>query len=103
MRNTIIAGILMSGMAAGSPVAAQTNVDELAQLRQRVTQLEKQVQQISQILEPLKAQQAMETGAKRSGKDSMKKMAQDQEKYTPEQLRDAEQLYQVANQKWGSA
>ena len=31
-----------------------------------------------------------------------KKMAQDRAKYTPEQLRDAEQLYQVANQKWGS-
>ena len=29
-------------------------------------------------------------------------MAQDRAKYTPEQLRDAEQLYQVANQKWGS-
>ena len=31
-----------------------------------------------------------------------KKMAQDRAKYAPEQLRDAEQLYQVANQKWGS-
>jgi hypothetical protein len=30
-------------------------------------------------------------------------MAQDRAKYTPEQLGDAERLYQVANQKWGSA
>jgi len=28
--------------------------------------------------------------------------AQDQENHTPEQLRDAEQLYQVTNQKWGT-
>jgi cyclic lactone autoinducer peptide len=29
--------------------------------------------------------------------------AQDQEKYTPQQLHDAEQLYLVANQRWGTA
>ena len=29
-------------------------------------------------------------------------MAQDRAKYTEQQLREAEQLYQVANQKWGS-
>jgi DNA repair exonuclease SbcCD ATPase subunit len=102
MRNTIIAGILMSGMAAGWPVAAQTNVDELAQLRQRVTQLEQQVQQISQILEPIKAQQALENRRNALRAKFDKKLAQDQEKYSPEQLRDAEKLYQVANQKWGT-
>jgi DNA repair exonuclease SbcCD ATPase subunit len=90
-------------MAAGWPVAAQTNVEEFAQLRQRVTQLEQQVQQISQILEPIKAQQALENRRKALRERFDKKLAQDQEKYSPEQLRDAEKLYQVANQKWGSA
>jgi hypothetical protein len=103
MRNTIIAGILMSGLATSSPLFAQTNADEIAQLKQRVVQLEKQVQEISQFLEPLKAQQAMDNRRKAFRERFEKKMAQDQEKYTPEQLRDAEKLYQVANQKWGSA
>jgi hypothetical protein len=103
MRNTIIAGILISGMAASSPLFAQTNAEEVAQLKQRVGQLEKQVREISQILEPLKAQQALDNRRKAFRQRFDKKMAQDQEKYTPEQLRDAETLYQVANQKWGSA
>jgi len=102
MRNTIIAGLLMSGMAAGSPLFAQTNAADVAQLTQRVAQLEKQVQEISQLLEPLKAQQAMDNRRKAFRERFEKKMAQDQEKYSPEQLREAEQLYQVANQKWGS-
>src|ERR1039457_495535 len=103
MRNTIMAGILMLGMAAGWPVAAQTNVEEFAQLRQRVTQLEQQVQQISQILEPIKAQQALENRRKALRECFDKKLAQDQEKYSPEQWRDAEKRDQGANQKWGSA
>ena len=103
MRNLIIAGMLMSGMVASSPLLAQTSSDEVAQLKQRVAQLEKQVQEMSQIIEPLKAQQAAE-GRRKAFRDRFeKKMAQDQAKYTREQLREAEQLYQVANQNWGSA
>jgi DNA repair exonuclease SbcCD ATPase subunit len=101
MRNLIIAGILMSGMAASSPLFAQTS-GEVAQLKERVAQLEKQVQEISQILEPLKAQQAAENRRKAFREKFEKKMAQDRAKYTPQQLHEAEQLYQVANQKWGS-
>jgi hypothetical protein len=103
MRNLIIAGtMLMSGMVASSPLLAQTSSDEVAQLKQRVALLEKQVQGMSQIIEPLKAQQAAE-GRRKAFRDRFeKKMAQDQAKYTREQLREAEQLYQVANQNWGS-
>lgn len=50
MRDLIIAGILLSGLAANSPLFAQAGGDEMAQLKQRVAQLEKQVQEISQIL-----------------------------------------------------
>jgi hypothetical protein len=102
MRNTIVVGILMLGMAAVLPVCAQTNGDEVARLTQRVVQLEKQVQEISQLVEPLKAQQAADNRRKVLRERFEKKMAQDQEKYTAEQLREAERLYQVANQKWGS-
>jgi len=102
MRNHIIAGMLILGMVTFSPLLAQTSTDELAQLKQRVIQLEKQVQEMSQILKPLKAQQTAE-GRRKAFRDRFeKKTLQDQAKYTPEQLREAERLYQVANQKWGS-
>jgi DNA repair exonuclease SbcCD ATPase subunit len=102
MRNTFIAGILMWAVAAGSPLFAQTNTDEIAQLTQRVAQLEKQVQEISQLVQPLKAQQAIDDRRKALREKFEKKMALDEAKYTPAQLREAEALYQVANQKWGS-
>jgi hypothetical protein len=89
-------------MIAGLPLRAQVNTDELAQLKRRVTQLEKQVQEMSQLLEPLKAQQAAETRRKSFREKFEKKMAQDRDRYTQEQLREAENLYQVANQKWGT-
>jgi len=92
----------MSGIAASSPLFAQGNADDVAQLKQRVAQLEKQIQEISQLLEPLKAQQAADNRRKALRGRFEKKMAQDRDKYTQEQLRDAENLYQVANRKWGT-
>jgi len=81
---------------------AQTNADDVAHLAQRVARLEQQVQEISQLTGPLKAQQGIEGRRKALRERVAKRMAQDREKYTPDQLRDAEELYQVANQKWGS-
>jgi hypothetical protein len=98
----MMAGILMLTLAASSPLFAQTNADEVTQLKQRVAQLEKQVQEMSQLLEPLKAQQAIDNRRKLLREKFENKAALDQKKHTPEQLREAEQLYQVANQKWGS-
>lgn len=102
MRNVIIVGMLLSGMLAGVSALAQAGGDETAQLKQRVEQLEKQVQEITQIIEPLKAQLAAENRRKSFRERFDKKMAEDRAKYTTEQLREAEQLYQVANQKWGT-
>jgi hypothetical protein len=102
MRNPLIAVILMSALTAAGPAFAQTNADEIAQLKQRVAQLEKQVQELSQVVEPLKAQQAADSRRKALREKFDKKMAQDRAKYTQDQLRDAENLYQVANQKWGT-
>jgi hypothetical protein len=101
MRKSMIAGILM-GIAAGSPVFAQGSAEDVTQLKQRVAQLERQVQEMSQLLEPLKAQQAVDKRQKSFRDKFNLKMAQDRAKYSQEQLRDAEQLYQVANQKWGT-
>jgi len=102
MRNTMLAVVLMSGLAAGPSAFAQTGASDLAQLERRVAQLEKQLQEISQLIEPLKAQQAIDSRRNAFREKFEKKMAQDRAKYTPDQLREAEELYQVANRKWGS-
>ena len=47
MRKIISAGMLLSTMVASSSLLAQTSSDEVAQLKQRVAQLEKQVQEMS--------------------------------------------------------
>jgi len=92
----------MFAVVVSAPVFAQTNADEVAQLRERAAQLEKQVQEISELLEPIKAQQAVDKRRKAFRARFEQKMAQDQAKYTPEQLREAEELYQVANRQWGT-
>jgi hypothetical protein len=97
----MIVGMLVSGVAL--PLFAQTNVNEMEQLTQRVAQLEKEVRQLSKVVEPLKAQQAADSRRKTLRENFDKKIAQDRAKYSAEQLREAEELYQVANQKWGSA
>ena len=101
MRYIIVAGILLWVMTSGSPTSAQNQADNVARLTQRVEQLEKQVQEMSKLLEPLKAQQAADNRRKALRQEFDNKMAEDQKKYTRDQLREAEQLYQVANQKWG--
>jgi len=103
MKNTIAVVIILSGIVVSSSLFAQSNSDEVRQLTQRVAELEKQVQEISRLVEPLKAQQAVENRRKTLRDKFENQMSRDQAKYTPEQLREAEKLYQVANQKWGSA
>jgi hypothetical protein len=103
MRNSVIAGILIAGIASSSTLFAQDNANDVVQLKQRVAQLEKQVREISQLLEPIKAQQASDNRRKALREKFDKKMAEDRSNYTQEQLSEAESLYQVANQKWGSA
>jgi hypothetical protein len=103
MRNKIIAGILMLGIAAAPPLFAQAaDADEISQLKQRVSQLEKQIQQISQLLEPLKAQQAVDARRRALRARFQHRMAQDREKHTQDQLREAENLMRIADQQWGS-
>lgn len=103
MRNRLFAAVVIWALT-GSPVLfAQPAPDELSQLKERVVRLEQQVQEMARLLEPLKAQQAQDSHRKFLREKFDKKIAQDRSKYTDEQLREAEELYQVANQKWGSA
>lgn len=101
MRYTMMAGIFLA-LAAGTSLFAQADTNELAQLNQRVGRLEKQVQELSQFVAPLKAQQAADSRRQALREKFDNKMARDREKYTRAQLAEAEQLYQVANQKWGT-
>jgi hypothetical protein len=98
----IIAGILILTGTATAPLLAQNQNDEINQLKERVAQLEKQVQEISQLVEPLKAQLAVDSRRIALREKFDKKMSSDAKKYTRDQLSDAEKLYQVANQKWGT-
>jgi hypothetical protein len=83
----IIVGILM--------VVSAACVLWIVLLTLNVAQLEKE-------LEPVLARQAMENRQQALREQFAKRMAQDRQKYTQDQLREAEQLYQVANQKWGT-
>lgn len=92
----------MTAFAGGPTVLAQATSDEVARLTRRVDELEKQIQEMSRLLEPLKVQKAADERRKVLREKFEQAMAADQAKYSKDQLREAEQLYQVANQKWGS-
>jgi len=102
MRNRVLATVVIGTLTGSALLFAQPGPDELGQLKERVARLEQQVQEMARLLEPLKAQQAQDTHRKFLREKFNEKMAQDRSKYTDEQLREAEKLYQVANQKWGS-
>jgi len=102
MKISKVTAALLSALIATSAWSA-TNDDEVSKLKQRVLELEQRVHEMEVLVQPLKAQQAVENrrGALRDRYD--KKLSADRNKYKPDQLREAEGLYQVANQKWGSA
>jgi outer membrane murein-binding lipoprotein Lpp len=102
MKTTLIIILLYAHILVSGCSLNQKSDSNLAQLTQRVDQLEQQVQEISQLVEPMKAQQAINNRRKAQRLKLQEKLAKYREKYTPEQLRDAESMYQVANQKWGS-
>lgn len=85
-----------------SAAMTQSATNQIAQLSQRVTELERQVQELSRVVAPLKAEQVIDQRRKALRAKFNNKIAQDLKKYSREQIRDAEQLYQVANRKWGS-
>ena len=101
MRN-LTATVCFTLAFASASLLAQTNSPGVAQLNERVDRLEKQVQELSELVEPMKEQRAIDTRRKALREKFQKKMSADAAKYTSEQLRDAESLYQVANQKWGT-
>ncbi len=60
------------------------------------------VSQLEKLMAPVKAQQAAQARQAAFRAKFDQKMAQDQQKYSQQQLSDAEQLYQIANRKFGT-
>ena len=101
MQKTIIAGLLLTALSV-TPSFAQNNSTDIAALNQRVAQLEKQVAEMSQLLEPLRAQQSVDSRRKVLREQFNQRNAADRAKHSQAEMREAESLYQVANQKWGT-
>ena len=118
----LLAVPVVPALAQETPAAQE---EELKQLRQRVQQLEERLAKAEAELAASKAsaagaqkataevqaataaQQQNEAAATREQIDAQRAKArarsrQDAQKYTPEQLAEAEQLYQVANKDWRS-
>jgi TolA-binding protein len=74
--------------------------DEIAELKARVTALEKRCAELESGLRALQAQNRPEERAAAKRAAARDRMRRDAAVYTPEQLQDIESLYQVANQKW---
>ena len=87
MQNKTVTGILM--------VLVVASLAWSAFLGYKVSQLEK-------LMAPVKAQQTAQARQTALRAKFNQEMAQDRQKYSREQLADAERLYQVANQKWGT-
>jgi hypothetical protein len=87
MQNKIVIGILGLVLVA--------NTFWVVLLTREVVRLEKQMR-------PALARQAVEDRQNALRGRFEKRMSQDEQKYTRDQLHEAEQLYQVANQKWGT-
>lgn len=64
--------------------------------------LANKVAKLEKLMAPVKAQQAMTSRQQSLNKKFEERYAQDRQKYTPAQLQDAENLYQVANKQWGT-
>jgi hypothetical protein len=81
---------------AGFARADEDQKKTIEDLNIRVTALEKRVEDLEKLLGPMQAdarQKALRTLFE-------KRMAQDAKKYTPDQLKDAESLYQTMNKNW---
>jgi predicted Zn-dependent protease len=79
--------------------AATCSADEVADLKARVTALEKRCEDLEKKLTTLLARSQSEGPAAPRAK-ARERMRRDAETFTPQQLREIESLYQVANQNW---
>lgn len=104
----LLSGLLFCGccsqkrVSTTSPAFCQINTNDVAKLTGRVDQLEKQVQEITQRLNQANAQSTPNNRQNALRARFLQRIALDRNNYTEQQLDEAEQLYQVANKKFGA-
>lgn len=93
--------LLVVIIALAPCVAFADESAQVAALKRQVAELDRRVSE----LEKKASRGEVTPDEARAARRAMftQRMAQDQKKYTSEQLREAEQLYQVANKDWRSA
>jgi len=87
--------LAMALVSAGCNVTGEKDPREVKQLKAQVAALEKRISEMENSLQPVERQRAYREKFER-------RSDLDRKKYTQEQLTEAEKLYEVANQKWGS-
>ncbi len=98
MRNVFLA--LLISFTATSALAEDSA--KVAALEKRIGQLEKRVAELEAALGPILLKKKAESLVVLQRKKAKERMRKDLDGYTREQLREIENLYQVANRKWRS-
>jgi TolA-binding protein len=109
-RCAALLSILIATALLAAPVFGQDGAEKdkrIAELEQQVTTLKQQLAEKDTQLVKLREQLAAAGPETKAAQDTArlaarKRMQQDAQKYTREQLSEAEQLYQVANKNWRS-
>ena len=96
MRNVVLA--LLASLVATSALAQDDA--KVAALEKRVRKLERRVAELEAIVAPVMAKAQIEKQVAQQRMIARERMRKDAAVYTPDQLREIENLYQVANRKW---
>lgn len=83
-------------------LSSQVVADELQDLKDQVATLEQRVAQLEKALEPVMAKAAAEQRKNEQIAMARQRMRQDRDRFSADELREIETLYQVANKKWGT-
>lgn len=103
---TVAVGVLLTLLVlAGGPVlqaADPAENDRIAQLEAKVAALEGRVAELETLVEPVAAEARARQIREMWKAKARQRMRADSAKYSSDQLREAEQFYQVANKNWRS-
>ena len=80
-----------------------SSADELGDLKARVAALEARLATLEEALKPVMSELSAKQSREQNQQRARQRMREDREKYSDQQLREIESLYQVANKKWRTA
>jgi tetratricopeptide (TPR) repeat protein len=96
--NQVGTAVLLFALAL--PLAAAP--EEPVSMEARITRLEQRVAELEKGIAPVAEKQRAEEHRAALAKKARERWAEDNKLFTPEQLKEIEQLYQVANRQWRS-